>query len=163
RPAHRTILGSILVTIGMATTACGGSGSTSTALGTPLPDGGSGAIAEGMQTFRYDTFGDEAFWGGTLRLHEAIQGSTADGGVGTGVSAKAALAVGLKVDSEAVPPATLAAIKSGQVDLDDPANTLALLKANAVVGVTGFFNDDGTLKTLGIQCAFCHSTVDDSV
>jgi cytochrome c2 len=47
--------------------------------------------------------------------------------------------------------------------LDDPAVTLALLKLNSVVGVTGFFNPDGTLKSVGIQCALCHSTVDNSL
>ena len=119
-------------------------------------------IADGRQTFRFDTFGDEAFWGGTLRLHEAIEGS-AHGGVGPGVSPKTALGVGLKVDSEALPPQVLAAIRNGTANLDDPATTLALLKSNAVVGLTGFFNDDGTLKSLGIQCALCHSRVDDSV
>jgi hypothetical protein len=123
---------------------------------------GNAAIAAGQKTFRFDTFGDEAFWGDTLQLHRAIEGA-AHGGVGDGVSPTTALAVGLKVDSQALPRRTVADLETGQVDLNDPATTLALLKANAVVGVTGFFNDDGTLKTLGIQCALCHSTVDDSV
>jgi hypothetical protein len=81
--------------------------------------------------------------------------------VGPGVSPRTALAVGLKVDSDALGPSTLNAIRGGRVDLDSPATTLALLRANAVVGVTGFF-DDGRLKSMGIQCALCHSTVDDS-
>ena len=94
-------------------------------------------IQEGRKTFRYDTFGDEAFWGGTLRLHEAIAGA-ANGGVGPGVSPKTALAVGLKVDVDALPRGADARSSSAaQVDLDDPATTLALLKLNAVVGVTG--------------------------
>ncbi len=130
-------------------------------------DGGGDAIATtasvpGRDTFRYDTFGDEAFWGDALQIHKAIEGS-ANGGVGAGVSPKTALSVGLKVDSEALPADVVAAITAGQVNLDDPASTLALLKLNAVVGVKGTFNSDGTtLKTMGIQCAFCHSTVDDS-
>ncbi|HET8631602.1 MAG TPA: hypothetical protein VFL91_29625 [Thermomicrobiales bacterium] len=120
-------------------------------------------LAQGQRTFRFDTFGDEAFWGGTLGLHRAIEGA-ALGGVGPGVSPKTALAVGLKVDSDALPPQVLAGIKSGQINLDDPATTLALLKLNAVVGVTGFFDADGQrLQSVGIQCALCHSTVDDAV
>jgi hypothetical protein len=118
-------------------------------------------IAEGQQIFRYDTFGDEDFWGGELQLHEAIQGEQF-GGVGPGVSPETALAVGLKVDVDALPPSLRKQIKAGQVDLTDPATTLALLQLNAVVGVTGFFNDDGSLRSMGIQCALCHSTVDDS-
>jgi hypothetical protein len=118
-------------------------------------------LDEGRQAFRFDTFGDEAFWGGQLRLHEAIAGA-ALGGVGSGVSPKTALAVGLKVDSQALPAALVEQIKAGQVNLDDPATTLALLKLNAVLGVTGFFDAAGKLTTFGIQCALCHSTVDDS-
>lgn len=116
---------------------------------------------QGRQIFRFDTFGDEDFWGGTLGLHKAIEGAKF-GGVGPGVSPATALAVGLKVDQDALPPALVTAIKAGQVDLNDPATTLALLKLNAVVGVTGFFNTDGSLKSIGIQCALCHSTVDNS-
>jgi mono/diheme cytochrome c family protein len=119
------------------------------------------SVIEGRKTFRFDTFGDEAFWGDALKLHLAIAGS-ANGGVGPGVSPKTALAVGLKVDAEAVPADVAAGIKAGTVDLDDPKTTLALLKLNAVVGVTGFFASDGGLRSMGIQCAFCHSTVDDS-
>ncbi len=118
-------------------------------------------LREGKQTFRYATFGSEDFWGGKLRLHEAILGAKL-GGVGGGVSPKTALTLGLKVDAEALPAALVAQIKAGQVNLDDPATTVALLKLNAVVGVTGFFNPDGKLRTIGIQCALCHSTVDDS-
>ena len=119
-------------------------------------------LQEGKQTFRFDTFGDEAFWGDTLQLHLALEGETF-GGVGPGVSPNTALAVGLKVDIEALPPQLVAQLKWGKVDLDDPAVTLALLKLNAVVGVTGFFHPDGSLKSMGIQCALCHSTVDDSL
>jgi len=118
--------------------------------------------AQGRQTFRFDTFGDEAFWGEQLQLHAAIEGSNF-GGVGPGVSPKQALALGLKVDVDALPGAILGALRSGHADLGDPATTLALLKANAVVGVTGFFNADGTLKSMGIQCALCHSTVDNAL
>ena len=118
-------------------------------------------IAEGREIFRFDTFGDEAFWGDTLRLHDAIQGATF-GGVGPGVSPATALAVGLKVDVEALPKHVRRALKRGALDLKDPATTLALLQLNAVVGVTGSFATDGSLDGIGIQCAFCHSTVDDS-
>jgi hypothetical protein len=119
-------------------------------------------LAEGIQTFRYDTFGSEDFWGGRVKLHQAIQGKKF-GGVGPGISPKQALELGLKVDMEAVPKNIATAIKAGRVDLNDPANTLLLLKANAVLGVTGLFNKDGkSLKSIGIQCALCHSTVDNA-
>ena len=118
--------------------------------------------AAGRQTFRFDTFGDEAFWGDQLQLHTAIEGSKL-GGVGAGISPRQALALGLKVDVDALSGDVLGALKSGKANLDDPATTLALLKANAVVGLTGFFNANGTLKSIGIQCALCHSTVDNSL
>ena len=118
-------------------------------------------LEEGKQIFRFDTFGSEDFWGGKLRLHEAIAGAK-NGGVGGGVSPKAALSLGLKVDAEAIPAALAAQIKAGKVDLDDPATTIALLKLNSVVGVTGFFTPEGNLRSIGLQCALCHSTVDDS-
>ncbi len=118
-------------------------------------------IAEGKKTFRFDTFGSEAFWGDALGLHKAIAGEK-NGGVGPGVSPKTALAVGLKVDADALPDALKKQIAAGQVNLDDPAITVALLKLNAVVGVTAFVNPDGGVRSMGIQCALCHSTVDDS-
>ncbi|HEX7061163.1 MAG TPA: hypothetical protein VF200_04285 [Woeseiaceae bacterium] len=119
-------------------------------------------IRKGLQTFRYDTFGDEVFWGDTLRLHEAIAGE-ANGGVGPGVSPATALAVGLKVDVAALPRPLQNDLRKGRVDLDDPATTLALLQLDAVVGVRGFFDDSGErLESVGITCALCHSTVDDS-
>jgi len=118
-------------------------------------------IADGRQTFRFDTFGDETFWGDALQLHKAIAGER-NGGIGPGVSPKTALSVGLKVDLDAIPAPLQEQLKAGQVNLDDPATTLALLKLNAVVGVTGFFNGDGTIKSIGIQCAFCHANVDDA-
>jgi hypothetical protein len=119
------------------------------------------SFERGRQIFRYDTFGDEAFWGDALQLHQAIQGE-ALGGVGPGVSPNTALAVGLKVDVDALPRSLQNQLKQGRVNLDDPAATLALLQLDAVVGVTGFFNEDGRLSSIGIQCALCHSTVDDS-
>ena len=118
-------------------------------------------MKEGQETFRFDTFGDEAFWGDTLKLHQAIEGVKL-GGVGPGVSPATALAVGLKVDVDALPATLIAALKQGKVDLNSPATTLALLKLNSVVGLTGFFNEQGTLRSVGIQCALCHSTVDNS-
>jgi hypothetical protein len=119
-------------------------------------------IARGRSTFRFDTFGDQEFWGDTLRLHEAIAGA-ANGGVGPGLSPKAALALGLKVDARALPGSLVARLKAGRVNLDDPAVTLALLKLNAVVGVRGFTDRSGNLESVGITCALCHSTVDDSL
>ena len=119
-------------------------------------------LEEGRDTFRFDTFGDEAFWGDTLRLHHAIAGA-ALGGVGPGVSPRTALAVGLKVDSDALPRPLLADLRAGRVDLDAPATTLALLRLDAVLGVKGVFDADGAIQSIGITCALCHSTVDDRV
>ena len=118
-------------------------------------------VDQGRQIFRFDTFGDEQFWGDSLKLHRAVAGA-ANGGVGPGLSPRAALGVGLKVDVDALPPELQQALQRGEVDLDDPAVTLALLKLRAVVGVTGFFDSSGGLRSMGIQCALCHSTVDDS-
>ena len=118
-------------------------------------------MERGRKIFRFDTFGDEAFWGDTLKLHQAIEGQRF-GGVGPGLSPATALSVGLKVDVDALPAATLNAIRAKQVNLNDPAVTLALLDANAVVGVTGHRRGNG-LSSVGIQCSLCHSTVDNSV
>jgi len=118
-------------------------------------------LKQGKEIFRYDTFGDEAFWGDALHLHQAIAGEK-QGGVGPGVSPKTALAVGLKVDLDALPASLVDQLKAGKVNLDDPATTLALLKLNAVVGVTGHFDNQGKLVSMGIQCSLCHSTVDDA-
>jgi hypothetical protein len=119
-------------------------------------------LEDGKRIFRFDTFGDEAFWSGALKLHQAIAGER-NGGVGPGVSPATALAVGLKVDAEALPDDLISAIRRGRLNLDDPAVTLALLDLNAVVGVTGRRGPDGRLATVGIQCSLCHSTVDNSV
>ncbi|HEU5216851.1 MAG TPA: hypothetical protein VFU30_15075 [Gaiellaceae bacterium] len=118
-------------------------------------------VAQGRNVFRNATFGDQAVWGGVLGLQKAIEGAKL-GGVGPGVSPKTALALGLKVDATKIPRKVAAAIKAGKVDLNDPKVTLALLKLNAVVGVRGFFNRKGTLSSVGITCAVCHSTVNNS-
>jgi mono/diheme cytochrome c family protein len=118
-------------------------------------------LEEGRQIFRFDTYGSEAFFGDALQLHRAIAGAQ-NGGVGPGVSPKTALAVGLKVDADALPNRLKAQIRAGKVNLDDPATTLALLRLNAVLGLTGRFDDAGRITSLGTQCALCHSNVDDS-
>lgn len=113
-------------------------------------------LAAGQQVFRFETFGDEQFWTDTARMHEVIQKS---------VSPTTALSVGLKVDADAIPADVAAAIKAGKVDLNDPATTVTLLKLNAVVGVKGTVttvNGKDNLTRLGITCALCHSTVDNS-
>ena len=120
-------------------------------------------LREGKHIFRFDTFGSEDFWGGKLRLHEAIAGA-AHGGVGAGLTARQALQLGLKVDLGALPKILVEAIKGRSVDLDMVDTTLELLRANAVVGVTGVFDKSTKRMTsIGIQCALCHSTVDDSL
>lgn len=107
---------------------------------------------DGQAIFRFDTFGDEQFWTDVLRMHEVIPT----------VDPATALAVGLKVDVEALPRQIIAALRAGQVDLTDPAVTVELLRLNAVVGVKGSVNDAGQLTKVGITCALCHSSVDDS-
>jgi len=122
-----------------------------------------GTVDEGKAIFRDDTFGDEYFWSDTLELHRAIAGDK-HGGVGPGLTPRQALAAGLKVDMERLDRATIEAIRGGKANLDDPATTLALLKAGAVVGVKGFYNGAGMDPTrVGITCAICHSTVNDGL
>jgi len=116
---------------------------------------------EGRNTFRFDTFGDESFWGGMLKLHEAIEGAKL-GGVGPGLSPKNALALGLNVDLDALPEKIVHALHAGNLNLNDPAVTVELLKLDAVVGVKGFFSGE-KLEAVGIQCALCHSRVDDAL
>lgn len=125
---------------------CGGSSG-------PTPQA---VAAQGQQIFRFETFGDEAMWTDKLRMNEVI---------GQAVDPTTALAVGLKVDSQALPPELVAAIKAGQVDLKSPATTVALIKLDAVVGIKGTVqsvNGKDTLTRVGITCALCHSTVDNS-
>lgn len=127
----------------------------------PVTANGQRMITEGRETFRYDTFGSEDFWSGALKLNAAVAGAE-HGGVGAGVSPKTALSVGLKVDTEKLPASLVADLEAGKLDLDDASTTLALLKLDAVVGLRGTIAPDGTLSSLGITCAFCHSSVDDS-
>jgi mono/diheme cytochrome c family protein len=107
---------------------------------------------DGQQIFRFDTFGDEQLWTNVLRMQEAI----------SAVDPATALAVGLKVDVDALPSSLVEALRAGQVDLTSPEVTRALLRLNAVVGVKGTVTDMGELTSVGITCALCHSTVDNS-
>ncbi len=109
-------------------------------------------MRDGQRIFRFDSFGSEAFWGGKLRLHETV----------ATLAPSNALALGLKVDVSAVPANVLQRIRQGRLDLGDPANTRALVKANAVIGVKGIF-ENNNLTSVGITCALCHSTVNNSV
>lgn len=181
---RRSLLPGALAALGFAAivliAACSADGDDASAAGQPAPaepasstsapgqnrgdvaeQYGAQLISEGRDTFRNDTFGSEGFFGGVLQLHDAIQGE-ANGGFGGGVSPETALAVGLKVDAERIPRPLQNQLERGEVDLTDPATTLALLELDAVVGVDGQFGEDGTLTSVGITCALCHSTVDDS-
>lgn len=135
-----------------ALTACGGGGETA-------PDANAldpAEVAQGQQTFRFDTFGDETQWTDALRMHEVI---------GAAVDPLTALAVGLKVDSQALPAAVVQGIENGSIDLSSPDTTVALIKLNAVVGIQGTVENiagKDTLTRVGITCALCHSTVDNS-
>jgi mono/diheme cytochrome c family protein len=115
-------------------------------------DDGERRHRDGQAIFRYDTFGDEQLWTNVLRMHDVI----------ATIPPATALAVGLKVDVEALPPEVIAALRAGQVDLTNPAVTIELLRLNAVVGVQGKVNDAGQLTSVGITCALCHSSVDNS-
>jgi hypothetical protein len=108
---------------------------------------------QGKLIFRFDTFGDEQLWTDTLQMQKAV----------ATLSPKAALNAGLKVDVEALPAEVVAALKAKTVDLDSPAVTLQLLSVNAVVGVIGRIGESGALESVGVTCALCHSTVDDSL
>ena len=110
-------------------------------------------LVEGQTIFRFDTFGDEQLWTGVLRMHEVLPT----------VDPTTALAVGLKVDVDALPLDLVRALTVGAVDLTDPAVTMTLLQLNAVVGVQGKFNQTGQLTSVGITCALCHSSVDNSL
>ena len=119
-------------------------------------------LKQGREVFRFETFGDEAWWTDTLQLHKAIAGED-HGGLGGGVSPATALSVGLKVDIDALPKRIQNAVARGEIDLTDPTVTLALLKLDAVVGIKATVSGDGnTLQSIGVTCALCHSTVDDS-
>jgi mono/diheme cytochrome c family protein len=107
---------------------------------------------DGKTIFRFDTFGDEQLWTDVLRMHEVIPA----------VDPVTALSVGLKVDVEALPDEVIAALQAGEVDLTNPAVTVELLRLNAVVGVKGSVNELGQLTKVGVTCALCHSSVDDS-
>jgi hypothetical protein len=149
----------VFIVLSMAVVAVGASKKGMT--GDPIHANALRMLNQGREIFRHDTFGNEVFWGDTLKLHQAIAGSKL-GGVGDGVSPKTALSVGLKVDMDALPKELVTNLKLGKVNLDDPATTLALLKLNSVVGVKGIFDKKGALVSMGITCALCHSTVDDA-
>ena len=106
-------------------------------------------VAEGQRIFRFETFGDEQLWTDKLRLHEVVENS---------VDPTTALKVGLKVDADVLPAGILE-----KVDLKSPATTVALLKMNAVVGLQATVDANNHITRLGVTCALCHSTVDNSV
>lgn len=145
-----SVAGAALLTAGC------GSGASEAENGANQGNATAGLLAQGQQIFRFDTFGDETQWTDTLRMHEVIR---------TAVDPTTALSVGLKVDSEALPAAVIQGIKDGTVDLKSPETTVALLKLNAVVGLQGkveVVNGKDTLTRVGVTCALCHSTVDNS-
>ena len=156
--------GSLLAAVAAAATglaSCGGGGGGGGDVSTSTDPT---VLASGQQIFRHDTFGDEIFWTDTLQMNHVIDGSTTP--PSAGVSPATALAVGLKVDVDALPPAVQTAIAKGQVDLNDSQTTLTLLKLNAVIGLEGTVSTDANnvmhLDRLGVTCAACHSTVDNS-
>jgi hypothetical protein len=152
----------VLFAAALILTFFGAASPTQTSFDQVIKDNSKSMMADGRQTFRFDTFGDEAFWGDTLQLHQAIEGANF-GGVGAGLSPKVALKLGLKVDVDKLSSTIIVQLKNNQVNLDDPAVTLLLLKRNAVVGLSGFFNSNGSLRSVGISCSLCHSTVDNSL
>lgn len=146
-----TLPKSLLGVVVVALTACSHHSSQSM---DPLVD--AATIEQGKSIFRFDTFGDETQWTDTLRIHEVIRSA---------VDPTTALSVGLKVDSEALPAAVVQGIQNGSISLTSPATTVALLKLNAIVGLKGTvesINGVDTLTRVGVTCALCHSTVDNS-
>ena len=151
-PVRLLLITGTLGAAAVMATACSGDSGSNAAAG---PDQAA-LVAQGKQIFRFDTFGDETQWTDTLRLHETIS---------TKVDPTTALSVGLKVDAEALPPAVVQGIQDKTISLTDPATTVALIKLNAVVGVKGTVetvNGKDTLTRVGVTCALCHSTVDNS-
>ncbi len=145
-----------ILLLGMVATfaGCREKGSTkvelaATAGGPATDDTSAATLTDGQRIFRFDTFGDEQFWTDTLHLNEVVEKA---------VDPTTALAVGLKVDADVLPPGILA-----KVDLKNPATTVALLKMNAVVGVQATIDANNHISRLGITCALCHSSVDNSV
>jgi len=122
-----------------------------------INDNAKDMMDKGKAIFRFETFGDEVFWTDKLQIQKAIADSK-HGGIGDGLTPKAALAAGLKVDLPILPGFLKKKIQEGKF-LDDPLVTLELLKLNAVLGIIGKFDGKGNLKSIGITCAFCHSTV----
>jgi hypothetical protein len=114
-------------------------------------------LKKGQAVFRYETFGDEIFWTDKLQLHKALVDEK-HGGIGKGLTPKEALAAGIKVNLKLLPEFLKQKIKEGKF-LDDPLVTLELLRLNAVVGVVAKF-EDNKIKSVGLTCASCHSTVD---
>jgi len=140
----------------LALTALAGCSTDEPSTGTPERPLDPALVAQGRDIFRFDTFGNEVFWTDTARMHEVIT---------AGVSPALALSVGLRVDADALPQSLKDAIAAGQVNLDDPATTVALLKLDAVVGLKGTVeqvNGKDTLVRVGVTCAMCHSRVDNS-
>jgi mono/diheme cytochrome c family protein len=141
----------LLATAGLSLASCGGGGGGVQAVASEEARGG----GRGQQIFRHDTFGDEIFWSDVLRMHEVIEQA---------VSPNVALAVGLKVDADALPQAVKDGIANGSINLDSPATTLALIKLDAVVGIKGQIETTmggvDRLVRVGVTCALCHSTVD---
>ena len=146
----------IMFTAGTGLSACGTTNPT--AEGTPpaataapqvKQESSAADVAEGQRVFRFETFGDEQLWTDKLRLNEVVEKN---------VDPTTALKVGLKVDAEALPAGILE-----KVDLKSPATTVALLKMNAVVGLQATVDADNHITRLGVTCALCHSTVDNSV
>lgn len=149
--ARRASLAGAIVASVVWVAACGGSDDDDDAAARQAA-----LVAQGREIFRFDTFGDEAKWTDVLRIHEVISSA---------VDPTTALAVGLKVDADALPAAVVAGIQNGSISLTSPATTVALLKLNAVVGLKGTvqtINGQDVLTRVGTTCALCHSSVDDS-
>src|SRR5687768_7811251 len=149
----RAMMGALAV----LASACGGGGDADQAREEAAQAArGNSLVAQGRHIFRFETFGDEAKWTDTLRMHEVIAAA---------VDPTTALSVGLKVDVDALPQSVRDGIANGSVDLTSPATTIALLKLDAVVGLKGTVetvNGADELRRVGITCALCHSTVDNS-
>lgn len=166
----------VVATLCWGLLACGGDGGdSSSGSDGPGPDENpnvhaTGDAGSGMQVFRFETFGNEGFWTDAMRLPQGL--------VAAGVTPIDALKAGLNVNVDALDAGTQQIVlQELQTDLspanapvlNDPATTVALVNANAVIGVVvRDSNGDGRLDVangdkLGLSCALCHAITDSSV
>jgi hypothetical protein len=145
--------GSLLPLVVLASATAFPSGPTGSAWDERVEEHATALVEAGRRVFRHGPSADQELWSDVLRLELAL----------SKLLPADALALGLKVDSDALSPRLVADLRKGRLDLESPATMLELLRSQALVGVTAGFDGTGRLASVGLQCALCHSTVDDAV